>query len=134
MAATDTLLDIVEAYLKAIEAGATGAELAAFFTPDVVQHELPNRLVPNGARRDLAAILEAAERGQQAVTGQRYAVRSVLAGETSVAMEVDWSATLKMAIGSLPVGGEMHAHFAMFLDFRDGKISSQRNYECFEPW
>jgi ketosteroid isomerase-like protein len=134
MAATDTPIDIAEAYLKAIEAGATGAELAAFFTADVVQHELPNRLEPNGARRDLAGILEAAERGQQVVAGQRYAVRSVLAGETSVAMEVDWSATLKIAIGSLPVGGEMHAHFAMFLDFRDGKIVSQRNYDCFEPW
>src|SRR4051794_1755873 len=105
-----------------------GADLSAFFTLDVVQHELPNRLVPNGARRDLAAILEAAERGQQVVATQRYEIHSALAGKTSVAMEVDWSATLKITIGSLPVGSEMHAHFAMFLDFRDSKIASQRNY------
>ena len=134
MAATGTPLETAHAYLRAIEAGATGDDLAAFFTPDVVQHELPNRLAPNGARRDLAGILEAAERGQQVVAAQRYAIRSVLVGETSVAMEVDWSATLKVAIGSLPVGGEMHAHFAMFLDFRDDRIASQRNYDYFEPW
>jgi len=28
----------------------------------------------------------------------------------------------------------MRARFAVFLDFRDGKITRQRNYDCFEPW
>lgn len=68
------------------------------------------------------------------VTAQRYEIRSALVSETAVAMEVEWSVTLKAAIGLLPVSGEMRAHFATFLDFRGGKIASQRNYECFEPW
>ena len=34
------------AYIAAVEGGATGDELAAFYHPDVVQHEFPNRLVP----------------------------------------------------------------------------------------
>lgn len=33
-----TLLETARAYLHAIEASVIGSELAAFFTPDVVQH------------------------------------------------------------------------------------------------
>jgi len=29
-------------------------------------------------------------------------------------------------------GSEMHAHFAVFLDFRDGKIARQRSCDCFD--
>jgi ketosteroid isomerase-like protein len=32
------------------------------------------------------------------------------------------------------VGDVMRAHFATFIEFRDGKIVAQRNYDCFEPW
>jgi hypothetical protein len=28
----------------------------------------------------------------------------------------------------------MRARFAVFLDYRDGMIVQQRNYDCFEPW
>ena len=121
-------------YLDAISAGATGDALAAFFTPDVVQLELPNRLVPDGARRDLRAILDGAERGQRVMASQRFEVRNVVASGDRVALEVLWTGTLKVPLGSLPAGGEMRAHFGVFLDFRDGRIAAQRNYDCFEPW
>ena len=127
-------LDNARRYLAAIERGATGAELAAFFTDDVVQEELPNRLVPSGARRDLAAILEGAERGQQILAAQRFEVRSGLAAGERVVLEVRWTGSFTIPLGTLPPGGEMRAHFAMFLDFRDGRIAAQRNYDCFEPW
>jgi ketosteroid isomerase-like protein len=51
-----------------------------------------------------------------------------------VALEVRWSGTLAVPVGSFPAGGEMRARFAVFLDFRDGKIVAQRNYDCFEPF
>ncbi len=35
---------------------------------------------------------------------------------------------------NLPAGGEMKAFVAMFLTFRDGKIVSQRNYDCYLPF
>jgi len=28
----------------------------------------------------------------------------------------------------------MKAFLAVFLDFRDGKIIKQRNYDCYEAW
>ena len=51
-------LDLVRRYLAALEAGAIGDDLARFYTDDVVQEEFPNRLMPQGARRDLAALQE----------------------------------------------------------------------------
>jgi ketosteroid isomerase-like protein len=113
-------LTIARHYLEALENGVTGEALAEYYAPDVVQEEFPNRLAANGARRDLAAILEGAERA--------------LASGDQVALEVLWVGTLAVPMGSIPVGGEMRAHFAVFLDFRDGKIVGQRNYDCFEPW
>lgn len=44
-------LAIARSYLEAIERGATGDELADFFTGDAVQEEFSNRLSPQGARR-----------------------------------------------------------------------------------
>lgn len=132
MSVTESNLEVARRYLQALTAGATGQALAAFFTPDVIQHELPNRLVVNGARRDLAAILEAAERGQQVMRSQSYELLHAIEHGDAIALEVRWMGTLNLAVGSLPAGGEMRAHFAVFLDFRDGSIAAQRNYDCFE--
>ena len=42
---------------------------------------------------------------------------------------------LAVAIGTIPVGGQMRARFAMFLEFRgDKELARQRNYDCFAPW
>ena len=49
-------LEVARRYLAAIEAGTTGDELAAFFSPAVEQIEYPNRLVPTGAH--FAVVLE----------------------------------------------------------------------------
>lgn len=127
-------LAMTNRYLNAIERGATGDELAAFFTEDVVQEEFPNQLTPTGARRNLDAILDAAGRGQHVVHSQRYEVLNSLASGDTVALEVQWSATLAIETGTIPVGGQMRARFAVFLEFRDGRIARQRNYDCFEPW
>jgi ketosteroid isomerase-like protein len=127
-------LDAARQYLAAIERGATGDELAHYFTPDVVVEELPNRVVPDGKRRKLAGILDGAERGKKILTAQRYEVRSAVATGDRVILEVLWVGTLAIPFGTIPAGGEMRAHSAMFLEFRDGKIVAQRNYDCFEPW
>ena len=47
---------------------------------------------------------------------------------------MDWSATLKVPVGSLPAGGTLRASFGVFLTFREGRILSQHNYDCFEPF
>lgn len=129
-----TNLETARNYLRAIEQGATGEALARFFAPDVTQQEFPNRLSPHGRRSNLAGMLEGAEKGQKILSKQHYEIRHEMESANCIALEVLWTGTMAVAVAGLPAGGEMRAHFAVFLDFRDGKIAAQRNYDCFEPW
>src|SRR5262245_5032101 len=133
-AAVAGVLELTRRYFAALEGGATGEALAAFYAPDVVQEEFPNRLAPHGARRDLAAILDAASRGQKVMASQRYELLHVVADGDRVAVEFRWSGTLAVPVGSLKAGDEMRGRFASFLEFRDGRIVTQRSYDCFKPW
>jgi len=105
-----------------------------FFADDVVQVEYPNPLLPNGATRDLAALRDAAERGRKVMSAQRFEVVNAIASGAQVAVEAIWTGTLAVPLGSIPVGGQMRARFAIFLTYRDGKIVRQHNYDCFDPW
>jgi hypothetical protein len=40
------------AYYEALAEGAAALEWDRWFTPDVIQEEFPNRLLPSGTRRD----------------------------------------------------------------------------------
>lgn len=66
-------VEIARAYLKTIE---DRADAHRFFAPDMVQEEFPNRLVPNGAKRDMVALKDGAERGRKVMTAERYTVRT----------------------------------------------------------
>src|SRR5689334_5643651 len=121
-------------YLRAIEQGATGPALAEFFTSDVCQREYPNRLVPSGVTRDLDGLLASGEKGQKVIRDQRYEVRTSLAQGDQVALEIDWSGTLQVPLGSLEAGARLRAAFAVFITFRDGRICAQHNYDCFDPF
>ena len=135
MTATETdNLALVRRYLAAVASGTTGDALAAFYAPDVVQEEFPNRLMANGARRELAAILDAAVRGQSVMTSQSFEVLNAVVHGDQVALEVQWIGTLAIPFGTLPAGGQMRARFAQFFELRAGRIVAQRNYDCFEPW
>ena len=132
--ATVANLEVARRYLAAIEAGAVGDDLAAFFSPDIEQIEFPNRLVPSGARRGRSEMLEGALRGQKVLREQRYQVQHAFADGNAVVLEVLWVGTLAIDRGSIPAGHEMRAHFAVVLELRDGRITAQRNYDCFDPF
>jgi ketosteroid isomerase-like protein len=124
-------LELARRYLAALEGGVTGDALSEFFSPDVEQIEFPNRLVPSGARRDLATMLRGAERGQTTLRQQRYQVERAYADGDVVVLEVLWVGTLAVPVGSLPAGADMRAHFAVVLEIEAGRIVRQRNYDCF---
>jgi hypothetical protein len=124
-------LEIARAYLRALE---RNEPVEAYLSPEIEQIEYPNRLNPNGGRSDLAEMKARAERGRGMVRAQRYDVRHTYEQGDSVILEVDWSATFNIAVGSLAPGDTMKARFAVFLEFEGDRIRRQRNYDCFEPF
>lgn len=127
-------LDVVRRYVAALASGTGPEAVAAFFAPDVVQEEFPNRLVPNGARRDLAALKLSRERGLALLRGETYAIESAVASGDDVAVELAWTGTIAADAGPFQAGQVLRARFAIFLRLRDGLIVRQHNYDCFEPW
>ena len=120
-------------YIRAVEAAASADEVAAFFAADAVVHELPNRIAPYGRRRTLEDLRAAFGLGQTLLQSQVYDVRRVIEMGDEVAVEVEWRGTLAVPYEALPAGYEMRAYIGMFFTFRDGKIVSQRNYDCYPP-
>ncbi|MFB7723852.1 nuclear transport factor 2 family protein [Nocardia sp. NPDC056100] len=126
-------IDIAVRYHRAVSRSAVGDELAEFFHPEAVHHELPNALFPHGVVRDIAGLRAAAEAGRKNVREQNFEVLNAIAAGDQVALEVLWEGTTAVAMGELPAGHVLRAHIATVLEFRDGKILAQRNYDCYEP-
>lgn len=124
----------VRRYFEAMERGPDDAALASFFTDTVRQHEYPNRLVERGAARTLADLLEGNRRGQQVVHRQRYVIQNALVDGERVAVELSWSAELKVPLGKLAQGDRLVATCGVFFRFEGGLIAEQHNYDCFEPF
>jgi len=128
-----TNLERAQRYLRCIEAG-NYAGVAELFASDAVVEQLPNRIYPAGLRSGVAEMAGAFERGRRLLSKQTYEIKSSAAEGDRIALEVLWTGTLALPFGALAAGAEMRAHSAMFLEFREGKIVSQRNYDCFESW
>lgn len=126
-----TLLERTQAYFSAIEAR---ADLTPFFSPEVEQREFPNQLVRAGATRDLATLLDGQQKGKRVLSAERYEIVNAVESGEQLALEVIWTGTLAIPLGTTPAGGEMKAHFGVFLQFREGRIYRQHNYDCFDPF
>jgi ketosteroid isomerase-like protein len=74
------------------------------------------------------------ERGRIILQPQRYDVQRIVEAGDEVAVELEWSGILAVPVMNLPAGSEMKAFVAMSLTFRDGKIVSRRNYDCYSPF
>jgi ketosteroid isomerase-like protein len=127
-------LAVARRYLAAVESREPIDAIIEFYSPDATQVELPNRLAPRGVTRGIGELREASARGREVMSAERYELRSAVAAGDRVALEVRWTGTAAVPLGSVPAGGELRAHFSVWLDFKDGKIVAQRNYDCFEEF
>jgi ketosteroid isomerase-like protein len=125
---------VVLAYYAAIADGTTSLEWERWFTPDVVQEEFPNRLLPGGAQRDLRGLREAAERGAKLMSQQTFRVLTLVASGGTVVVEAEWRGQVGRDAGPFTAGTELRTRFAQVLELREGKIVALRNYDCFYPW
>ena len=126
--------DRARRYLEAVASLKAPEEVSAFYAPDVVLHEFPNRITPSGRVRRAPDMREGYRKGQQLLRSQRFDIHRLVEAGDEVAAEVEWTGTLAMPFGDLPAGAEMKAYLGMFLTFRDGKIVSQRQYDCYPPF
>ena len=126
-------LEKLQRYLKSIEGG-DFTYIAELFSADAFMEQLPNRIYPNGIRSGVSRMAEAFEKGRKILSAQSYEIKNCVVNGDKVSLEVLWTGKLAISFGSLSAGSEMRAHSAMFFEFADGKIISQRNYDCFEPW
>src|SRR5262245_236032 len=127
-------LTTARSYIAALSSGAGADDLERFYDPDVVQEEFPNRLLPNGATRDREALRQARIRGKALLSAETFELLGAVASGNRVAMELHWTGTIGASAGPFTAGQTLRARFAVFLEFRDGRIVRQRNYDCFEPW
>jgi len=129
-------VELAREYLRGVESMGALENVVRFYSADVEFHEYPNRIAPNGRVRRRAELQAAYGQGQKLLSSQRYEVRRVVENGDEVAVELEWTGVLAepVAAMNLPAGHEMKAFVAMFLTFRDGKIVSQRNYDCYPPF
>ena len=128
-----THLQKIQHYLQSIEDG-NYAYLAELFADGATVEQLPNRIYPNGVRAGVAKMSEAFAKGRKLLSSQTYEIKNHVVNGEKVAVEVLWTGILAIGFGSLAAGSAMRAYSAMFFEFQDGRIVSQRNYDCFEPW
>lgn len=132
-ATTAANLETALAYIRAIAAGSPEA-FATYCTEDVEFLEYPNRIAPQGQRRDRAAAIAAAHRGRTLMSAQTYEVTSSICQGARVCLELAWSGTLAIQLQHLVPGSVMTGNMAIVLELRDGKICRQRNYDCYPPF
>jgi len=134
MAIDSNILSIAKRHLQDIEAGKTGLELARFYDERIVQTEYPNRLNPNGGSSNYNTLIERSEKGKHIIVKQSYDIINEYTAGNTVILEVTWTAVLSIPIGQTAAGQEIKANFALFMEFENGKIIRQRNYDCFAPF
>lgn len=125
---------IARAWIAALEAGAADEELARFYHPDLVQTEYPNRLNPAGVDRTLPELLAALKTARALMTRQLFEIVTLTETGDRVAVEIVWTGWPTEPVGLTRPGEPVKARIAMFLDYEDGLIVRQRNYDCFEPF
>lgn len=128
------ILQIAKAHLNALAEGKAGDELAEYFSLNIKQIEYPNRLNPNGAVSDYKTMLERSEKGKKIITSQAYNIKREYVVGYTVILEVEWTGIFAVPLGQIKPGQPLKAHFALFMEFENGKIIKQRNYDCFEAF
>lgn len=116
---------------------ANGPDLDAFeriSDPSLVQEEYPNRLLPQGARRDLAGLRDAMAKGKALMAAQTFELVSATAMDDRVLVEGRWTGTVGADIGPFKAGMVLRTHFAQAFQMHEGRIVAIRNYDCFDPW
>jgi hypothetical protein len=73
----------------------------------------------------------AGERGRAVMSSQHFEIRQMIVEGDRAAVQMEWSGTLAVPFGDLPVGHVMRAQICSIIELRDGKVWRQEQYDCF---
>jgi hypothetical protein len=120
-------LDRVLGFIRVLEAGGG----AAGITPFLVLVEAPHLLAPEGSTRTLPEVLAGADQSSDVVSDQSFVIRRTTCEGGRVAVEADWSATLRMDLRYWDRGEVIRARTSSVFEVREGLIFSQDSYDCY---
>lgn len=126
---------LVEDYLNLLETFSTDdRKIDAIVHPEIEQIEYPNLLNRRGQKSDLADLKRRMAIGKQILAAQKYIITGYIENGDRVAVEAKWQATMAIDAPPFKKGQNLRAFFCITLDFQDGRIIRQQNYDCFEEF
>jgi hypothetical protein len=120
-------------YIELVEQFAQPSEFEGVLHPAIQHEEYPNLLMKNGSKRDFATMIVGPQQGRKLLSENRYEVKNAFAAGDWVTLEIVWTGTLAIAVGGMAAGAELKAYIATILQFKDGQIITQHQYDCYKP-
>ncbi|MGX1160975.1 SnoaL-like protein [Arthrobacter sp. SLBN-100] len=124
-------LDCVLGFIRVLEAGGGAAGIRPFLADSFVLVEAPHLLAPEGSTRSLPEVLAGADQSSDVVSDQSFVIRRTTCEGGRVAVEADWSATLRMDLRYWDRGEVIRARTSSVFEVREGLIFSQDSYDCY---
>jgi ketosteroid isomerase-like protein len=122
--------DLARGYLTALSEGHGPEAIARFFAEDAIQELLPSPLNPRGVRRNRPSIARSREKNLALFPTETNDLRGASGEGSKVALEVLWTGVASADRPGFSRGQLVESRSAVFLEFRDGLIFRQRNYDC----
>lgn len=102
--------------------------------PDVVFYDNPNLINKVGQVRNASKGMAGVAVGQKILAAQRYDFIEIIETGDKLIIECIWTGTMAIDAGHLKQGQQLKAYICMIVEFKNGKIISQRNYDCYAPF
>lgn len=128
-------LEVVQTYFSLLEAFETDpAAYQMVLHPDIEQTEYPNLLTSKTKTRNFASLVEGMKAGKGLLLSQRYEIQNTIESSDYIVVETVWRGTIRADAGPFKANQELMATFCVVMQFLDGLIYRQRNYDCFEAF
>ena len=124
-------LDCVLGFIRVLETGGGASEIRPFLANSFVLVEAPHLLAPEGSTRTLPEVLAGADQSSDVVSDQSFVIRRTTCEGGRVAVEADWSATVRMDLRYWDRGEVIRARTSSVFEVREGLIVSQDSYDCY---
>lgn len=126
---------IVKKFLSALEQFCDQEEVfAEVLHPEFQQKEFPNLLNKSGQESDFYHAVERAGKAKNILSRQVYQITNIVSDADQIVAELRWEGWMAIDAGPLKQGQKVTAYICVVIEFKDGKIYRQRNYDCFDSF